>query len=193
MALDAEMDWAKVLSVGEQQRLAIARVLLAKPRFAMLDEATSALDVANEQTLYRHLSETSTTLVSVSHRSTILKYHHQVLGTHWRWKMGASSRTELPFPRVAGHEALDPAVIPRPWIEAETRIPSELMHHGYGPATRASSWTGAISRLLNAMFTPIITSAANTVRTMTSGWMASMSMRSASSSVQNQLVTWMTE
>src|SRR4029079_4039850 len=42
--LDAEADWAHVLSIGEQQRLAFARVLIAKPRYAMLDEATSALD-----------------------------------------------------------------------------------------------------------------------------------------------------
>lgn len=46
--LDAELDWAKVLSVGEQQRVAMARVLLGAPRYAILDEATSALDIANE-------------------------------------------------------------------------------------------------------------------------------------------------
>ncbi len=77
--LDVELDWGKVLSVGEQQRLAFARVLLAKPRYAMLDEATSALDIGNEEGLYRLLQGTSTTVVSVSHRSTILKYHEQVL------------------------------------------------------------------------------------------------------------------
>ncbi len=77
--LDAEMDWEKVLSVGEQQRLAIARVLVTKPRYAMLDEATSALDAANEAHLYSLLAETETTLVSVGHRPSILKYHAQVL------------------------------------------------------------------------------------------------------------------
>lgn len=77
--LDAELDWEKVLSVGEQQRLAFARVLLARPRFAVLDEATSALDPANEASLYRLLLETRTTLVSVAHRATILRYHKQVL------------------------------------------------------------------------------------------------------------------
>ena len=77
--LDADLDWGKVLSVGEQQRLAIARVLLIRPRYVMLDEATSALDVANEEHLYRQLMETSTTLVSISHRPTVLKYHQQVL------------------------------------------------------------------------------------------------------------------
>lgn len=77
--LDAERDWEKVLSIGEQQRLAFARVLLTRPRYAMLDEATSALDVANEESLYRQLAATQTTLVSVGHRSTILKYHRHVL------------------------------------------------------------------------------------------------------------------
>ncbi|HET9929900.1 MAG TPA: ABC transporter ATP-binding protein/permease [Polyangiaceae bacterium] len=77
--LDAELDFAKVLSLGEQQRLAIARVLLTKPRYAILDEATSALDAENEEVLYRNLRESGTTLVSVSHRPSLLKYHEQVL------------------------------------------------------------------------------------------------------------------
>ncbi len=80
--LDAELDWEKTLSIGEQQRLAFARVLLYEPRYAMLDEATSALDVPNEAALYGLLAETDTTLVSVGHRSSILKYHGQVLELH---------------------------------------------------------------------------------------------------------------
>lgn len=86
--LNATKDWAKVLSVGEQQRLAVARVLLSQPRYAMLDEATSALDLENEDSLYRLLAETSTTLVSISHRPSVLKYHNQVLelsgNGHWQ-------------------------------------------------------------------------------------------------------------
>ncbi|MCA1974448.1 MAG: ATP-binding cassette domain-containing protein, partial [Caenispirillum sp.] len=77
--LDAERDWEKVLSIGEQQRLAFARVLLARPRYAILDEATSALDAANEESLYRQLAATQTTPVSVAHRAGVLKYHRQVL------------------------------------------------------------------------------------------------------------------
>ena len=77
--LDTQLDWAKVLSVGEQQRLAFARVLLAEPRCVMLDEATSALDVGNEENLYRQLAATPTTPVSVSHRPALLAYHRQVL------------------------------------------------------------------------------------------------------------------
>jgi putative ATP-binding cassette transporter len=77
--LDAQLDWAKVLSVGEQQRLAFGRVLLGRPRYAMLDEATSALDTDNERQLYERLAATPTTLVSVSHRLNVLPYHRQVL------------------------------------------------------------------------------------------------------------------
>ncbi|MDL2339254.1 MAG: ABC transporter ATP-binding protein/permease [Pseudomonadota bacterium] len=77
--LGAELDWAKVLSVGEQQRLAFARVLLAKPRYVLLDEATSALDAANEALLYEQLAGLSITPVSVSHHPAVLRYHHQVL------------------------------------------------------------------------------------------------------------------
>ncbi len=77
--LDAELDWAKVLSVGEQQRVAFARVLLAAPRYAILDEATSALDIDNEDNLYQQLAASATTLISVGHRASIMKYHPQVL------------------------------------------------------------------------------------------------------------------
>lgn len=68
-----------MLSVGEQQRVAMARVLLAAPRYAILDEATSALDIANEDSLYHQLAASGTTLISIGHRPTILKYHPQVL------------------------------------------------------------------------------------------------------------------
>ncbi len=77
--LDVELDWPKLLSVGEQQRLAFARLLLTKPRFAILDEATSALDIPNETSLYQQLLESHTTVISVGHRSTILKFHTQIL------------------------------------------------------------------------------------------------------------------
>lgn len=91
--LDTELDWAKVLSVGEQQRVAFARVLLIAPRYAILDEATSALDEANEGSLYQQLASTTTTLVSVGHRLSILKYHPQVLELtgDGSWRLFAAS------------------------------------------------------------------------------------------------------
>jgi putative ATP-binding cassette transporter len=74
-----EVDWARTLSLGEQQRIAFARVLLTKPRFVMLDEATSALDVENEENLYRLLAQQGLTMISISHRTTTLKFHQLVL------------------------------------------------------------------------------------------------------------------
>jgi vitamin B12/bleomycin/antimicrobial peptide transport system ATP-binding/permease protein len=85
---DADLDWAEILSLGEQQRLAFARLLLTQPRYAILDEATSALDLKNEQHLYEQLQATKTTFVSVGHRLSLLKYHQQVLelvgDANWR-------------------------------------------------------------------------------------------------------------
>jgi putative ATP-binding cassette transporter len=76
---DTVIQWHEVMSGGEQQRLAFARLLLAKPRYAILDEATSALDVANEEALYALLKASGTTFVSVGHRPTLVKYHGDVL------------------------------------------------------------------------------------------------------------------
>lgn len=76
---DTELQWENVLSLGEQQRLAFARLLLTKPNYAILDEATSALDLQNEEELYKQLETTKTTFVSVGHRLSLLKYHQQVL------------------------------------------------------------------------------------------------------------------
>jgi len=77
--LDAELDWGQLLSLGEQQRLAFARLLLTNPPYALLDEATSALDEANEANLYQELQKTGATYVSVGHRSSLLEFHEQVL------------------------------------------------------------------------------------------------------------------
>lgn len=76
---DAEHDWADVLSMGEQQRITFARLLLNKPTYAILDEATSALDANNEERLYQQLRSIGTTFLSVGHRSTLTNYHQLVL------------------------------------------------------------------------------------------------------------------
>jgi putative ATP-binding cassette transporter len=71
--------WSDELSPGEQQRLAFARLLIARPKFVFLDEATSALDIANEELLYRTLQTIGATYVSVGHRPSLDGYHHQSL------------------------------------------------------------------------------------------------------------------
>ena len=77
--LDAVQDWDRLLSAGEQQRLAFARVLVHRPRLVLLDEATSALDHRSEAALYQRLRDDGVTLVSVAHRASVLRYHAQVL------------------------------------------------------------------------------------------------------------------
>ncbi|MEW5304061.1 MAG: hypothetical protein WDW36_006696 [Sanguina aurantia] len=78
-ALDAVADWAGTLSLGEQQRLAWARLLLARPQLALLDEATSALDQETEAALYKVLSDSGITYVSVGHRPSLRMYHQELL------------------------------------------------------------------------------------------------------------------
>ena len=77
--LEVSRDWEKLLSTGEQQRLAFARVLVCQPNMVILDEATSALDSANEASLYQRLRASGVTLVSIAHRHSVLQHHSQVL------------------------------------------------------------------------------------------------------------------
>jgi putative ATP-binding cassette transporter len=85
---EIEKDWGEVLSLGEQQRVAFARILITQPQYAILDEATSALDSKNEATLYQHLLATKTTFVSVGHRESLKQYHQLILevleGENWQ-------------------------------------------------------------------------------------------------------------
>jgi vitamin B12/bleomycin/antimicrobial peptide transport system ATP-binding/permease protein len=77
--LAEEATWAQVLSLGEQQRLAVARALIAKPDWLFLDEATAALDETTEAAIYDILKEKlpQTTIVSIGHRSTLVGMHER--------------------------------------------------------------------------------------------------------------------
>ena len=79
--LTQENDWTSVLSLGEQQRLSFARVLMHKPLAAFLDEATASMDEGLEDAMYRLLREElpQTTIISVGHRSTLQTHHQQHL------------------------------------------------------------------------------------------------------------------
>ena len=90
-------DWSRVLSIGEQQRLAFARVLYNRPAIVFLDEATSATDEGLEHALYRRLRADlpEAMLVSVGHRGTLDAFHSHRLeldGTG-RWSMGPMEET----------------------------------------------------------------------------------------------------
>ena len=79
--LDQEMDWSQTLSVGELQRCAFIRALLARPAVLFLDESSSALDSANEARCYQLLKQTlpETILISVGHNASLERFHWQVL------------------------------------------------------------------------------------------------------------------
>ena len=109
--LDDRDNWTQKLSGGEQQRLAIARVLLKKPAWVIADEATSALDVAAESTLYERLraltQQAGGALLSIAHRPTVAPFHLQ------RWQLqpqaaGAGAR----FHVETG--AIDPPLVQAP-------------------------------------------------------------------------------
>jgi vitamin B12/bleomycin/antimicrobial peptide transport system ATP-binding/permease protein len=84
--LDEEDAWDQKLSGGEQQRLALARVFLKKPRWVFADEATSALDEVAEKTIYEQLlaqvKQMQGTLVSIAHRPAVAQFH----ATRWRFE-----------------------------------------------------------------------------------------------------------
>ncbi len=79
--LDVEGDWARILSLGEQQRLAVGRALLNRPQVLFLDEASSAMDEGLEYAMYQLLRRSlpGAILVSVGHRSSLLEFHTQEL------------------------------------------------------------------------------------------------------------------
>ena len=95
--LEVELNWADVLSLGEQQRLGFARLFLHNPKYAVLDESTSALDVKNEQHLYQMLRDADITYLSVGHRPTLIPFHQlvvEILGQgKWRFSSPAESTT----------------------------------------------------------------------------------------------------
>ena len=88
--INDDQDWAKILSVGEQQRIAFARILVSRPKTVFLDESTSAMDEGLEQLLYRLLRTElpDTIVVSVSHRASVRPFHTSHLelvgGGEWR-------------------------------------------------------------------------------------------------------------
>lgn len=76
---DAEAEWREVLSGGLQQRVAMARLFYNRPKYAILDECTSSVTLEMEKIMYDHAKRLGITLMTVSHRRSLWKYHTKIL------------------------------------------------------------------------------------------------------------------
>lgn len=90
--LDTVQSWRDILSLSEQQRLSMARLIFSKPKFAVIDEATSALEADNEKLLYTLLASFGATIVSTGNGGNLSKYHTNVLELigSGQWKLYAA-------------------------------------------------------------------------------------------------------
>ena len=123
--LEEEAHWNRMLSLGEQQRLGLARALLHAPNYLFLDEATASLDEPSEAALYKLLVDKlpATTIVSIGHRSTLDAFHQRNIalvrdGENFVLRDAAKSR---PRTRLESNGVSDPA--PRPWLAAHPAMP----------------------------------------------------------------------
>ncbi|HSV27619.1 MAG TPA: ABC transporter ATP-binding protein/permease, partial [Sedimentisphaerales bacterium] len=97
--LGATLDWGSVLATGEQQRIAFARMLLAKPSFVFLDEATNAVDAATEAYLYKLVRALTPNFISIGNRVILEAHHDMVLelqGEDGGWHLEKRDRIALP-------------------------------------------------------------------------------------------------
>ena len=96
--LNRVLDWSNLLSLGEQQRIAFARLFLRKPKFAFLDESTSALDEKNQADLYEQLRRSGISFISVGHRTSLIEYHDSLLqlDRSGSWEIFSGIRLKAP-------------------------------------------------------------------------------------------------
>jgi putative ATP-binding cassette transporter len=99
--IDEEAHWNRMLSLGEQQRLGLARAILHAPDYLFLDEATASLDEPSETALYELLAQRlpGATIVSIGHRATLAAFHKRRLtfnrdGDHFALREGSLTPAE---------------------------------------------------------------------------------------------------
>ena len=145
---DTEVPWENILSIGEQQRLAFARLLVTHPSFTILDEATSALDLKNEGNLYQQLQETKTTFISVGHRESLFDYHQWVLelsqDSSWQLLRVQDYRTQkaiVTTPSTNSQIKIDDSSQDKSLIQAEINAVEGLSHKEMNALTHYSVTT----------------------------------------------------
>ncbi|KAI1318823.1 ATP-binding cassette sub- D member 4 [Mortierella claussenii] len=95
-------DWAKMLSPGEQQKMAFARLFYARPMFAVLDEATSSMDSGSENEMFRQCRLLNITCITVCHHASLERFHQQKISLDWRggdWTFSQIPETEQDLSR----------------------------------------------------------------------------------------------
>ncbi|KAI8357023.1 ABC transporter transmembrane region 2-domain-containing protein [Mortierella sp. GBAus27b] len=94
---DTIKEWKDVFSGGEKQRMNLARLFYHKPKFAILDECTSAVSSDVEGLMYNHAKDLGITLITISHRPALFKYHLHLLkltGDHGQWEFSTIGTPE---------------------------------------------------------------------------------------------------
>lgn len=105
--INIEADWSKLLSLGELQRLSIARVIVHRPQWVFLDETTACIDEATEAAIYQMLKEQlpSTSLITIGHRDTLRTYHNRILklDSTNTWHSLEPRNSKIHYPFVSCH------------------------------------------------------------------------------------------
>ncbi|KUJ08884.1 uncharacterized protein LY89DRAFT_724864 [Mollisia scopiformis] len=129
---DTRKEWKDVLSGGEKQRMAIARLLYHEPRYAFIDEGTSAVSSDVEGLLYENCKEKGITLITISTRASLKKYHTFNLtlgmgddGTEWEWERIGTEKEKMGVEREL-HELRERLAKVKDWESRQAEINEEL-------------------------------------------------------------------
>lgn len=134
--LDDLKDWNEELSIGAQQRLAMARLYYHEPKFAVLDECTSAVSPDMEQFMYQHAQSLGITLLSVAHRSALWHFHRYLLkfdgkGGYFFGPLDAEKRLKYEQERIVLEKNLRDLPVLKERLE-ELRQVSNVQHQKIG-------------------------------------------------------------
>ncbi|RLV94546.1 Peroxisomal long-chain fatty acid import protein 1 [Spathaspora sp. JA1] len=134
--LDEVKNWNEELSIGAQQRLAMARLYYHEPKFAVLDECTSAVSPDMEQFMYKHAQSLGITVLSVAHRPALWHFHRYLLkfdgkGGYYFGKLDAEKRLKYEQERILLEKNLRDLPLLKERLQ-ELKMVSNVQHEKYG-------------------------------------------------------------